>query len=168
MKEIRKITFAALLAAIASVLKIYSLQLTDTMRISVFPIPLILAGFYLGPTYGLMVGFVTDTAYWITSPNASFWSLYTITTMVWGLSGFLAKKMRFKHNVVSFSIVILLTSIFETVANTYFHYLIGIPYLVTLVPRIITMFVRLPILVYLTIILVEKLKVLKIDESLAY
>ena len=164
-KDIRNIVYAALFAAIASVLKIYSLQITADWRISLFAIPLILAGFYLGPAYGLTVGFVTDTVYMIISPYASIWSIYTISTMIWGLSGYLIKTMR--GNIISIIIILALTSLLETSINSiamlveggkdWYYVASGLP------KRLITLVLRLPILITITKNMIDRLKIMQID-----
>lgn len=164
-KDIRKIVYAALFTAIASILKIHSLQLGANWRISIFPIPLMLAGFYLGPMYGLAVGFATDTVYMLISPYASIWSIYTISTMIWGLSGSLIRD--FKPNLLTLILIITLTSLGETTINSLAMLIEGgfdwIYVYSGLLRRIITLLIRLPILVALMKIIIEKLKVLEID-----
>lgn len=166
-KEIRNIVYAALFAAIASVLKIYSLQITADWRISLFAIPLILAGFYLGPAYGIGVGFVTDTVYMLISPYASIWSIYTISTMIWGLSGYFIRTM--KGNLASIIIIITLTSLLETSINSvamlieggkdWFYVASGLP------KRLITLVLRLPVLILVTKSIIERFKIMQIDFS---
>ncbi|MDD3999715.1 MAG: folate family ECF transporter S component [Bacilli bacterium] len=159
MKDVQKLTLAALFVAVGAFLKIYSIQVTDSMRISFFAIPIMLAGFYLGPVYGLLTGFAVDTVYFMISPYASFWSLYTISTVVWGLTGALIKKAHQRFGLFSFIFFIIITSIFETGFNTMANYLYGLDIWLTLVSRIITMLVRVPFLVFLMNLLVNKLKV---------
>jgi ECF transporter S component (folate family) len=135
------------------------------MRISLFAVPIILAGFYLGPIYGLMVGFAVDTVYFMISPYASFWSLYTITTTIWGLSGWLIRKMQHRYHFFAFVIIIFLTSIFETAWNSFANYFYGLDVWGTMFFRVITMLARLPILVFVVNVLTEKIKVLEVAIS---
>jgi ECF transporter S component (folate family) len=163
MKDVQKLTLAALFVAIGSFLKIYSIQVTDSMRFSFFAIPILLAGFYLGPGYGLLTGFAVDTVYFMISPYASFWSLYTITTVIWGFSGYLIKKLHNRYGIFAFIFIILFTSVFETGFNTYANYFYGFDIWVTLVSRIISMFVRIPLMVFIMNLLVNKLKVIQLE-----
>lgn len=160
-KETIKLVYAALYVAIAAFLKINSLQLTDSLRISLFAIPILLSGYFLGPVYGLMVGFATDTVYMVISPFASFWSIYTISTMMWGLAGALIKKFKISPEVLSFIIVISITTILETTINSIPTYLRYRDLYTVLTERLISVYVmlgRLPILITITFMLTKKLK----------
>ncbi len=158
-KEIRTVVYAALFAAIASILKIYSLQLGAGWRISIFAIPIMLAGYFLGPIYGLAVGFVTDTVYMFISPYASIWSIYTISTMLWGLSGYLIKK--FKPSLIVIILVILFSSLLETSINSVALVIEGgndwIYVWTGLGKRLITLVIRLPFLIIVMKTLIQKL-----------
>lgn len=163
-QEIRKIVFASLFAATASILKIYSLQITTTWRISLFPIALILAGYFLGPLYGLAVGFVTDTVYMFISPFAHIWSIYTLSTMIWGLSGYILSVI--KPNILLFILVITLTSLLETTINSVAMLVeSGISWITVyagLGKRLITLVLRLPVLVIITKLIIKRLKIMEI------
>ncbi len=163
MKDVQKITFAALFVALGSFLKIYSIQVTDSMRISLFAVPIMLAGFYLGPAYGLLTGFAVDTVYFMISPHASFWSLYTITTVIWGFSGWLIKLLRKRFGFFAFVAVIFLTSVFETGFNSFARYVYGLDVWGTLFFRIIVMLFRSPIVVFIMHFLVTKLQILHLE-----
>lgn len=164
--ETRKITVTAMLIAFAAVLKIISFSYSIgggmvTGRISFFAIPLMLAGYLFGPGYGLLAGFATDTVYILTSPFATSWSIYTVSTMIWGVSGFILRKMKWKSFTLSLVLVILVTSLFETGINTLGLYIVdpsgGIA-ITSLVMRIVTLFIRLPLLVIVMRTLVKSLQ----------
>lgn len=164
--ETRKITVTAMLIAFAAVLKIISFSYSIgggviTGRISFFAIPLMLAGYMFGPGYGLLAGFATDTVYILTNPFATSWSVFTVSTMIWGISGYLLRKLRYKHFTMSLILIILITSLFETAINTLGMYLLdpsgGIA-IVSLFMRIITQIIRLPLLVIVMRALVKSLE----------
>lgn len=163
-KEIRNIVIAALFASIASILKIYSLQITPTWRISIFAIPLLLGGYFLGPYYGLLIGFVTDTVYMFISPYASVWSIYTLSTMIWGFSGFLIKKLNW--GLFGIILVISFTSISETLINSvamYFDSRDIFAVLAGLPTRLTALVLRLPVLIIIFSFLKERLKQIELD-----
>lgn len=166
-KIIRNITFAAMFAAMASIFKIFSIQITPNWRISIFPIPIILASYYLGPIYGLLVGFATDTAYIIYSPMATFYSIYTLSTMIWGLTGYLIKLS--KSNFIMMIVIIALTSLLETSINTLgmlINNKFNLEPVLTLLPnRLIALAIRLPFLVAITKVITHKIRVMELDFS---
>lgn len=163
MKDVQKLTIAALFVALGSFLKIYSIMITDSMRISLFAIPIMLAGFYLGPIYGLLTGFAVDTVYFMISPYASFWSLYTVTTVIWGLSGWLIKLLHKRFGFFAFVLVIFLTSVFETGFNSFANYVYKLDVWGTLFFRIISMLFRYPLMVFVMNLLVTKLQILQLE-----
>lgn len=165
--DLRKIVFAAMLAALTAVVKTLSIHLTG-MRISIFPIPLLIAGYFLGPAYGLVVGFVADTGYMLYTGN--FWSLYTISTMIWGFSGSLLRLRKYSKNIMWYILVLGITGLLETTINSV-AYLISHNWdLITLYSnlgvRLLTQLVRLPILVFATKSFVERIKILDLNISL--
>ncbi|MCK9471104.1 MAG: hypothetical protein WC006_09555 [Bacilli bacterium] len=113
-KEIRKIVFASLFAAIASVIKILTPD-TGPGRIGFFQVPIMLSGYYLGGGIGLVVGLVADSAYMIHRGYGP--SLFTLSTMIWGLSGGILRK--FRPNLAMVIIVVLMTAFLETTINSF-------------------------------------------------
>lgn len=143
---IRKMVLGALFAAMAVILKSYgSIMIGNAQRISYFQIPLLLGGYFLGPLYGLITGFICDTVYAFTSTQATFFSIYTLSTVIWGPAGALIRKLSHepaKH--IPFIMVIGLTSVFQTAINTFGNYLYGYDPFASLVPRLIFMMVSIP------------------------
>lgn len=163
-KKIRKIALAALFASMAIVLKTFlSIQLGESMRISLFPIPLLIAGFLLGPWWGLLVGFVTDTVYFMISPMASFWSVYTISTMIWGLAGGLIRLVPSKKELVKYIIIIGVTTISETLVNTLANEIYGFSNAL-IYWRLLAMVIRFPFLVIATQLILKQFLLL-INEN---
>lgn len=162
--KIRRIVLAALFAALASIIKALSLE--GEARLSFFQIPIMLAGYYLGGFYGLGVGFVADTVYFLTPwTKGTFWGIFTITTMLWGLSGAVLRKM--KPSWINIILVILVSSIIETTINT-----IGISLyqsggwptvLANLSLRVGFMFIRIPINVILIRYLIQRFELMQLD-----
>jgi len=165
-KKIRRIVFASLFAAMASILKIFSLQISNNFRISFFPIPIILAGYYLGPLYGLLVGFITDTTYIVYSPYASFYSIYTISTLIWGISGYFIKLSKTK--ILMLFVILAITSLIETSINTLAMFVESGDFLTSIANlpnRLIVQFVRLPLISILTYEIISKFTVSELDFS---
>ncbi|HNZ50465.1 MAG TPA: folate family ECF transporter S component [Bacilli bacterium] len=155
-QTIRKLALASLFASMAIVLKTFlSIQLGESMRISLFPIPLLVGGFLLGPWWGLLIAFVTDTVFFMISPFASFWSVYTFSTLIWGLAGGLIKLVPFKKDLWKYIIVITITSIMETTINTLANFIYGLSN-ATLPWRILSMIIRIPLLVLATRIILKQ------------
>lgn len=154
--QTKKLALASVLAAVAATLKVLSdLPVGLAGRtLSFFSIPLLIAGYFCGPWFGLAAGFVADTVYALVPfTKGNLGSLFTITTMIWGFSGFLIRKIKIKPLIFTISIVVILTSFLETSLNTWFSYIYGYSKILSFaysVKRIIEMFIRIPIIIHLT------------------
>jgi len=82
----RRVAFSAMFAALAIVLKIYSLPVTPNTRLSFLYLPCFLSGIFLGPLSGFLVGAAGDLLGSIISPKGSLSPLLIINS---GLIGFL-------------------------------------------------------------------------------
>lgn len=89
------------------------------------------------------------------SPFASFWSVYTFSTLIWGLAGGLIKLVPFKKDLWKYIIVITITSIMETTINTLANFIYGLSN-ATLPWRILSMIIRIPLLVLATRIILKQ------------
>ena len=78
--ELKKIALGAILAALSVVLNLmFSLWLpTDAFGFPFYSIPLILAGLFLGPLYGLIVAVVADTAFGLAQ---GYYPLFVISSI---------------------------------------------------------------------------------------
>lgn len=173
--QTKRIALAAILATIAAVLKVTS-DVTEVFiggqgrTFSFFAIPLIMAGYYSGPWLGLAAGFVADIAYAavpFTQGRFGIDNLFTITTMIWGLTGFFIRKGKFAPRIIVIIIFVIVTSILETSLNTLFSYLLNYTKqleFLRLIKRIVGMFVRAPIIVMVTNTIINRLDILYITE----
>lgn len=133
----KKIVLGGAFAALAVVLKIFSVNLSVIRMLNFSPIPLMLAGYFLGPFYGLFIGFLTDTVYAMTQPGflaifsdphttfaviltsvSTIWNLFTISTMLWGLCGGLIKLFGQNRLLLALIILVPITSFAQTAINT--------------------------------------------------
>ena len=65
----KKIVFAALFAAIAVVLKLYSWNVSNSLKVSFLYLPCFLSGIFLGPVYGFLTGVSGDLLGTLLKPN---------------------------------------------------------------------------------------------------
>jgi len=164
-KQIRKISLAALFVALAFILKTYlSIQVGTSMRISLFPIPLIIAGYILGPGYGLMAGLATDVLYSIVLGYTP--SLYSVPTILWGFAGSLIPMLPGKRDVWKYAIIIGITTVLETFINSVANYTFGLDVWGTLPWRVLTMIIRFPFLVIASKMIVKQFMILSDGDPL--
>ena len=183
----RQIAIASIFSALSIVLKILSVNLTTIRFLNFSPITLILAGYFLGPYYGLIIGFITDTAYSLTLPGnwvifsqpktiseiifiamTTLWNLFTVSTMLWGLCGGLIKKFNFRRPLLGLLLLVPLIAIIETSINTlqmvFWKYEMGV-ILTELPKRILSMIFRIPIFIVVCNELIFRLEKSDIIES---
>jgi ECF transporter S component (folate family) len=157
----RVLVRTSLLVAMSVVLKVFfSFTLTD-FRFSFYDIPLIISGIMFGPTVGAISGFVTDVAN-IVYPNlATGFNLMTISSMMWGFIPGLLLFNR-KLNLFNIAIAVVITSVLCFTINTIQLSLWtnGVALLwVSLVPRIATLLIKLPIQVLIISVLYDRVVV---------
>lgn len=114
----KKIALGAILAALSVVLK-----LTLEMWINIpgfglpfYGIPLVIAGLYLGPIYGLIVAVVADTTFGIVQ---GYMPLYVISSIAWGFIPSLFKR---RKHIAYWVFIILITYVVATLGNTLANY----------------------------------------------
>ncbi len=128
-KNIQKLALGGVLAALSVVLKL-TLEMWITIPGFGFPfygIPLILAGLYLGPLYGLIVSVVADTTFGIVQ---GYLPLYVLSSIAWGVIPSLFKRVIIKYknphinpkNLGYWVFVIMITYVVATLGNTLANY----------------------------------------------
>lgn len=148
------IAFASILGSMSGVLKIVSIE-TPFYRLSVFEIPVIIAGFTLGPIYGGCVGFIADVFQMLAKGYPP--SLMTISSMMWGIiPGFIFLFRKFFKNRIVLSIImafiVIVTSLSVFLVNTYQLYLWwGVGIYAQMPARLITAAIKLPIEIIISI-----------------
>ena len=123
------------MAALSIILDILSVR-TDSSKITLYSLPLLLSGFLFGPWVGLLSGLASGLisqiilyGFSVTTP------IWIIAPMLWGFLFHKAFKKREKLWVIS--LVVIITSISATLVNTLAIYLDGLifhyptPYVIT-------------------------------------
>ncbi len=116
--NIQKLALGAILAALSVVLKL-TLEVWITIPgfgLPFYGIPLVLAGLYLGPLYGLIVALVADTTFGMIQ---GYLPLYAISSIAWGVIPSLFPK---RKNLGYWVLIIILTYVIATLGNTLANY----------------------------------------------
>lgn len=152
---IKKLAILSLLMALGVVFKFFSIG-SDSFRISIWDIPLFMAGVLAGPIYGGIVALGADLIYGLCFSQYPFSFIMMFTTIVWGVSGGLFKYIKIsKFTIIPLYLLILATSIFATAINSLYLVIYqgmntmfaGLPF------RLLVMFVKWPITATLIYIL---------------
>ncbi len=146
----------SLLIAMSVMLKSFFSLETQIFRLSFFDIPLIILGIFFGPLAALVSGFIVDWMHVLFSPFAFTFNWMTLSTIMWAVipAIFLYKR---QYSTKTLALVIIFTSFVAFSLNTWQLYRwYGTSQLVIyaqgivgpLLPRIVTMVIKLPIQVY--------------------
>ncbi len=85
LKDVKVLTAAALLVAIATVLSFFSVPVNEFIQIRFKFLPIAASGMLFGPAIGGLVGLLADITGYIVKPTGAFFPGYTISTMVSGI-----------------------------------------------------------------------------------
>jgi len=151
----RKIAFGALMIALGIYLKVILKIETGAWRIAIYEIPILLSSLYLGPIWGLATGIGVDLIYSYQS-GFPFSLLMHISTAMWGAAGvFMFNKN--KNFDVKLFIVVTVFMILSTAINTLQLYLWGIDIYADLLFRVGIMIAKIPVIVYITKIVWDRI-----------
>lgn len=140
----KKLALLAILMALGVMLKFFSIG-DGHFRISVWDIPLLIAGILTGPFWGGVCALGADLIYSLGFSSYPFSFIMMFTTIVWGVAGgFFYKK---KVNLWILVLVVLVTSIVATGINSvYLTIHFGWQSMVSGLPmRLITMIIKIPL-----------------------
>ncbi|MCU0105695.1 folate family ECF transporter S component [Acholeplasma vituli] len=124
-KNVKFLALAGILTALSIALDVIVKQFIPVLNFGLpyYAIPLIIGGILLGPVYGLLMGFVSDFIGFQLAPNGDYIFLFALSAMAWGaLPGLLLKSKSRLERIV---IVLLITHLFATAANTGAMFLYG-------------------------------------------
>lgn len=121
-KRIFSITFCAIMAAMAIALNsVASVQVTQSIKITFYALPLLVAGIMFGPLMGATTGIVTGVILQLISPygiglSSPFWALAPV---FWGfISGLCYKLCKKINRWVAVVIAVTAASISANLVNT--------------------------------------------------
>lgn len=162
MGSLRRVTIAALMAALSLVLtRFASVRIAiagvEGIRLGLGALPNILAGILLGPLYGALSGAVADVAGFMLSPMGGYLPHFTLTAALTGaVPGmvFLALQRGRKTSppvlVLGLSIAAGTVLVSWCLTPYFLHTLIGMDYRVILPPRLVAGLIEVPVYAFVT------------------
>ena len=85
LRDIRVLTSAGLLSAVAIILGFFKIPVTQLIEIRFAMLPIALAGSLFGPVVGGIVGMIADVGGYIVKPTGPFFPGFTITSFISGV-----------------------------------------------------------------------------------
>ena len=155
---VKKIAILAILMSLGIVFKFFSIG-NGEFRISIWDIPLFIAGMISGPIYGAIAALGADLIYGLCFSSFPFSFLMMLTTVIWGFSGGLLYNIKIKKNTcIMLFIIVLITSILATMINSiYLTMMFGFESMLVKLPmRILVLIVKWPITSSLVILIYKE------------
>lgn len=156
-KDTRKMVFLALLISLSVLLsRFFSFRIplggVDAIRIGFGGLPMIFAGIYFGPLAGGVVGALADVIGYTLSPMGAYLPHFTLSAFLTGfIPGFITTYL-FKDSNKYWKILLAIIvgqGITTLMMVPYFLFsLFGQPFLLNLVPRLISFPIQVPIYAY--------------------
>lgn len=163
--DLRTLIVLGLLAAIGAVLKAFvSVDLflmgTKVSDLSLVALPIMLAGIYFGPLAGGFVGFAAEGAGFFMMPAGSYNPAFS---MVMALLGVIAGLFYLKSNKTNLWKTIAMVTLAQILCSAVLttlliHVFYGIPMIALLPSRGIGLLIKIPSLIILLTMLVERLR----------
>ena len=163
--SIKKMVYSSLLITLAIILtRILSLRFAiggvEGIRIGFGSLPIIFGGIMFGPAAGGIIGAVSDVLGYFINPLGAYMPHFTFTTFLTGfIPGVLMhyvfnKKMTYLYIFISIAVGQIVSSVI--LVPIFLDMLFGIPYKVTVVPKILGEAVNITIYTYFIRILVKR------------
>ncbi len=167
LKNVKVLTTAAMLTAVAIILGFFKIPLTQLIEIRFGWIPIAVAGSMLGPVAGAVVGGLADIGGYLVKPTGPFFPGFTISGIISGLiyGFFLYKK---EASILRFTaaeaVKVLIVGI---LLNTYWlSVLYGNPFYAVLITRIPKELIMLPIDIAIMTLVLKPVSKMRLNYSL--
>lgn len=159
--KLKIIACISIMAALAVVLKHFGIMIGDSMRISFFAIPLLIAGLIGGVSWGVVAALAADVTYGLFLSSFGFNPIYTISALFWGIAGGFLKIYINRFDKLSWlflSLIVLVTSLLETSNNALWDFVLYGKELTMVLfgYKLIIIGIKLPIIVLLVKIINDR------------
>ncbi len=154
----RRLVHLSFLIGLSIVLtRVFSLRIViagvEGIRIGLGGLPIIFAGIAFGPWAGAVVGAIADLLGYLINPLGPYLPHFTLTSLLTGfipgliIALFYREKPGLLRLLVAISVGQIITSVI--MVPVFLQHIFGIPLAVTLLPRIISQALTIPVYAYL-------------------
>ena len=159
LRDVRVMTSAALLSAIAIILGFFKIPVTQLIEIRFAMLPIAVSGCLFGPIVGGVVGMVADIGGYLVKPTGPFFPGFTITSLV---SGVIFGCMLYRQKPGSLRILmsqIVYTIICGVLLNSlWLSMLYGNGFIPVLTARFVKEMIMIPINTIMLVTIMEPVK----------
>ena len=137
LKDVRVLTGAAMLLAVAVILSFFKISLTEVMEIRFSNIPVAVAGMLFGPGVGGVVGALSDLLGYVVRPTGPYFPGFTLSAALSGvIFGLLLGRNKISPARVVLACVIYQVAIGLLLTSLWLHILYGAPFWTLVVTRL--------------------------------
>ncbi|MBJ8326037.1 folate family ECF transporter S component [Streptococcus pacificus] len=169
LKNVRVLTLATLLAALAIVMGFFKLPISQILELRFASHVIAIAGSLLGPVVAMMVGLISDIGGFFIKPTGPFFPGFTISAALTGLIyGFFLYRKPFSLKRVIMAQVVYTLAISALLNTMWLAILYKLPFYETFIARLFTSAIQLPIhIVILALLLkgIDRLQLFKYLEK---
>ena len=162
LKDLRVLTTAAMLAAIAVVLGFYKIPISNLIELRFQSFPIAISGALFGPVVGAIVGIISDVGGYLVKPTGPFFPGFTLSSAMTGVIFGIFLKGRFQKWILLGRIAMAMTVntiVTGILLNTlWLSMLYGNPFNVVLITRLPKELIMLPINTFFLFILLIPIK----------
>jgi len=173
LKDLRVLTTAAMLAAIAVVLGFYKIPISNLIELRFQSFPIAISGALFGPVIGAIVGIIADVGGYLVKPTGPFFPGFTISSAITGIIyGIILHKKAQKWELLGRIAIatVINTVIVGLLLNTeWLSLLYGNPFTAVLISRLPKELIMLPInigVLYLLLLPIRRAVVRIFGENL--
>ncbi|MBJ8349709.1 folate family ECF transporter S component [Streptococcus zalophi] len=155
LKNVRVLTLATILAALAIVMGFFKLPISQILELRFASHVIAIAGSLLGPVVAMMVGVISDIGGFFIKPTGPFFPGFTISAALTGLIyGYFLYKKPFSLKRIIMAQVVYTIAISALLNTIWLATLYQLPFYETFIARLITSAIQLPIhIIILTLLL---------------
>ena len=163
LKDLRVLTTAAMLAAIAVVLGFFKIPISNLIELRFQSFPIAISGALFGPAVGAIVGVISDIGGYLAKPTGAFFPGFTISSAITGIIFGIVLNSKAQKGVLLLRVATAMTIntiVTGMLLNTlWLSMLYGNPFSVVFIARLPKEIVMLPIniaILYVILIPVKK------------
>ena len=170
VKDIKVLSTAAMLAAIAIVLGFFKIPLTQVIEIRFGSLPLSVAGFLFGPVVGGIVGAIADVGGYLIRPTGPFFIGFTISSITSGIIfGLMLHKKEVTLTRIIITEVLQMLIVNMLLNTTWLSMLYGKAFIPLVISRIAKELIMLPInCALVTFILKSTARLPQVKKSVSF
>ena len=162
LKDVRVLTTAAMLAAIAVILGFFKIPISNLIELRFQSFPIAISGALFGPAIGAITGVISDVGGYIAKPTGAFFPGFTVSAAITGIIFGILLRTNQKGKALLARVALAMginTLVIGIVLNSlWLSMLYGNPFPVTMAARLPKELIMFPINTLILYVIMEPVK----------